>query len=360
VLACGAELKNTFCIAHERLAFVSHHIGDLENLETFESFTRGVEHYKQLFNLSPEVVAYDLHPEYLSTKYALALGDEIEKIGVQHHHAHVASCMADNGVEGEVIGVAMDGLGFGTDGRLWGGEFLVADFAHFERIAHLDYIPMPGGAKAIREPWRMAAMYLSRALGERFLDAKIPFVRALDRGAWATLCRMAETGTNSPETSSMGRLFDAVSSVLGLRQSVRYEGQAAIELETIADPGVTDGYDFALSTDGGSVGAEAVLRRVVDDLVHDVPAPVISARFHNAVAGLVAAVAERLRDERGLGRVALSGGVFQNVFLLERVRARLGAAGFEVLTHHRVPPNDGGISLGQAAVASAIIGSGRI
>jgi hydrogenase maturation protein HypF len=358
VLACGAELKNTFCIAHGRLAFVSHHIGDLENLETFESFSRGVEHYKQLFNLAPEVVAYDLHPEYLSTKYALALGDDVEKIGVQHHHAHVASCLADNGVEGEVIGVAMDGLGFGADGRLWGGEFLVADFAGFERVAHLDYVPMPGGAKAIREPWRMAAMYLSRALGERFLETPIPFVRALDRGAWATLSRMAETGTNSPETSSMGRLFDAVASAVGIRHAVRYEGQAAIELEAIADPAVTDGYEFAIA-EGGSVGAEAVLRRVVDDLVDDVPAPVISARFHNAVAGLVVSVAARVRDERGLGRVALSGGVFQNVFLLERARARLGAAGFEVLTHRRVPPNDGGISLGQAAVASAIIGSGR-
>ncbi len=356
ILACGAELKNTFCITHGDLAFVSHHIGDLENLETLESFTRGIEHYKQLFNLSPTVVAYDLHPEYLSTKYALALDDELVKIGVQHHHAHVASCLADNRAEGEVIGVAMDGLGFGTDGRLWGGEFLVASRAHAERVAHLDYVPLPGGAKAIREPWRMAAMYLQRALGDEFANLPIPFARGLDRGVWSTLSRMAETGTNSPETSSMGRLFDAVSSLLGLRNTVRYEGQAAIELEQIADPNVADGYDFVFSPDGSIIKADAVLRHIVEDLVDRVPLPAISARFHCGVAKLIATVAERVRDERRLDRVALSGGVFQNVFLLERTCRMLAERGFDVLTHNRVPPNDGGISLGQAAVAHARIG----
>jgi hydrogenase maturation protein HypF len=356
VLACGAELKNTFCITHGDLAFVSHHIGDLENLETLESFTRGVEHYKQLFNLSPSVVAYDLHPEYLSTKYALALDDELVKIGVQHHHAHVASCMADNRAEGEVIGVAMDGLGFGTDGRLWGGEFLVASFARAERVAHLEYVPLPGGAKAIREPWRMAAIYLDRAVGGDLANLPIPFAHDLDRGVWTTLRRMAETGTNSPETSSMGRLFDAVSSLLGLRRTVRYEGQAAIELEQIADPSVTSAYDFAFSADGSIIKADVVLRRIVEDLVDRVPLPVISARFHCGVANLITTVAERVRDERRLGRVALSGGVFQNLFLLERTCGALAARGFDVLTHSRVPPNDGGISLGQAAVAHALIG----
>ncbi len=359
VLGCGAELKNTFCIAHERLAFVSHHIGDLENFETLTSYERGIAHFKQLFNLEPEIVAYDLHPEYLSTKFALALDDSLVKIGVQHHHAHIASCMADNDADGDVIGVAMDGLGFGTDGKLWGGEFLVASFAECERVAHLDYIPMPGGAKAIREPWRMAAMYLCRAFGDRFLDAQIPFVRALDRGSWTTLRRMADTGMNCPETSSMGRLFDAVSSVLGLRSAVRYEGQAAIELETIADRSVDDAYDFSFSDGGRRIGAEVVFQRIVDDLVDNVPAPVISARFHNGVARLIVTVAEGIRDDRGLDRVALSGGVFQNVLLLGLTSALLRAAGFDVLTHHRVPPNDGGISLGQVAVANAIIGSGR-
>lgn len=360
VLACGAELKNTFCITHGDLAFVSHHIGDLENLETLESFSSGIEHFKRLFNLKPALVAYDLHPEYLSTKYALSYDDDAEKVGVQHHHAHIASCMADNFADGEVLGVAMDGLGFGLDGRFWGGEFLVADFTHAERVAHLEYIPMPGGAKAIREPWRMAAMYLSRALGERFLDARIPFVRSLDRATWKTLVKMVESGTNCPDTSSMGRLFDAVSSLVGLRNSVRYEGQAAVELEAIADPTVADAYDFDLSEDGRTVKAHSLIARIVDDLVDDVAGSIISARFHGAVANLIGSIAIRIRDERGLDRVALSGGVFQNVLLLEKTRAHLLSQGFTVLTHNRVPPNDGGISFGQAAIANAMGGLGRI
>src|SRR5499426_1274753 len=205
VLACGAELKNTFCLARGDHAFISHHIGDLENLETLRSFSDGIEHFKRLFDLQPEIVAHDLHPEYLSTKYALALGEHTGSpllIGVQHHHAHIASCMADNGIEGEVIGVAMDGLGYGTDGRLWGGEFFVAGFAQAERVAHLEYMPMPGGVKAIREPWRMAAVYLQRALGDEVFDLNLDFVKRLDRRAFAALRQMAATGLNSPETSS--------------------------------------------------------------------------------------------------------------------------------------------------------------
>jgi hydrogenase maturation protein HypF len=360
VLACGAELKNTFCLARENYAFVSHHIGDLENLETLRSFRQGIEHYKRLFHLRPEVVAYDLHPEYLSTKYALALDESLTKIGVQHHHAHIASCMADNGIEGEVVGVAMDGLGFGTDGRMWGGEFFVADFLEAERVAHLEYIPMPGGAKAIREPWRMAAAYLHRALGDDFLRLELPFVEKLDRRAWTTLRRMVETGTNSPETSSMGRLFDAVSSLLGLRSVVNYEGQAAIELETIADRQCSQGYEFALEDGGRVVRADAVIRRAVEDLLEGLSPRKVSAKFHLGVAHLVASVARHVRDGRRLNRVVLSGGVFQNMFLLENVCRMLKRDGFEVFTHGRVPTNDGGISLGQAAVACAHLAAGRI
>ncbi len=363
ILACGAELKNTFCLARDGCAFVSHHIGDLENLETLRSFAEGIEHFKRLFDLRPEVVAHDLHPEYLSTKYALALGEHAGSpllVGVQHHHAHIASCLADNRVEGEVIGVAMDGLGFGEDGRFWGGEFFVANFACAERVAHLDYIPMPGGAKAIREPWRMAAVYLHRALGDDFLNLDLPFARGVDRRAWATLRRMAATGANSPETSSIGRLFDAVSALLGLRSAINYEGQAAIELEAIADRSVTQGYQFEIAADG-VIKAEGVIRRAVDDLLNSRAAAEVSARFHLAVADLIVEVARKLRNERRLNRVALSGGVFQNVFLLERARRMLEVEGFEVLTHSRVPANDGGISLGQAAVANARLAvSGRI
>jgi hydrogenase maturation protein HypF len=360
VLACGAELKNTFCLARGPHAFVSHHIGDLENLETLRSFEQGIEHYKRLFNLQPEVVAYDLHPEYLSTKYALSLDESRTKIGVQHHHAHIASCMADNQIEGEVIGVAMDGLGFGADGRMWGGEFFVANFLEAERIAHLDYIPMPGGARAIREPWRMAASYLYRTFGDDFLNLNLPFVQNMDRKAWTTLRRMIETRTNSPETSSMGRLFDAVSSLLGLRSVVNYEGQAAIELEAIADRGYAGhGYEFECDA-GGVIRADAVIRRAVEDLFDGLPPRKISARLHLGVAGLIAAVVRKVRDEQGLNRVVLSGGVFQNVLLLAHVCRMLEADGFEVYTHSRVPTNDGGISFGQAAIAGAHLASGRI
>jgi len=352
ILACGAELKTTFCLTRDNYAFVSHHIGDLKNLETLNSFTDGIDHYKRLFNLEPEIIAYDLHPEYLSTKYAHS-GEEIEtKIGVQHHHAHIASCLADNGAEGEVIGVAMDGLGFGTDGKLWGGEFFVADFVHAERIAHLDYVPMPGGAKAIREPWRLAAVYLQRAFGDEFLNLDLPFVKRLDRDKWSTMASMIATKTNSPETSSMGRLFDAVSALLGIREVVNYEGQAAIELEAAADSSVTGAYHFELASDGIIV-AESVIRAAVADILDGRPVGEVSARFHVAVANLIADLVTNVGDNRHLTRVALSGGVFQNMFLLNKTCGLLEGRGFEVLTHSRVPTNDGGISLGQAAIANA-------
>ncbi len=360
ILACGAGLKNTFCLTRGTHAFLSHHIGDLENLETLASFKQGIEHYRRLFHLHPEVIAYDLHPEYLSTKYALALGDDQTKIGVQHHHAHIASCMADNRIEGEVIGVAMDGLGFGTDGRMWGGEFFAADFRDAERIAHLEYMPMPGGAKAIREPWRMAAGYLHRAFGDEFVNLDLPFVQHMDRKAWTTLRGMIATGTNSPETSSMGRLFDAVSSLLGLRNTVNYEGQAAIELEAIADADCTQAYEFEIGAGGSIIRAERVIRRAVEDLLNGASTQTVSAKFHLGVVHLIVSVACNVRDERRLNRVALSGGVFQNMFLLTNVCRMLREDGFEVLTHSRVPTNDGGISLGQAAVANARLISGRI
>jgi hydrogenase maturation protein HypF len=353
ILACGAEIENTFCLTRGDLAFISQHIGDLENRETFRSFERGVEHFKRLFNLNPEVIVHDLHPEYISTKYAMTLSDEMIKIGAQHHHAHIAACMADNGVDGEVIGVAMDGSGYGTDGRLWGGEFFVAGFAQAERVAHLEYTPMPGGAQAIREPWRMAAIHLHRALGEEIFDWDLDFVKRLDRSAWTTLRRMVERGVNIPETSSMGRLFDAVASLIGVREVARYEGQAAMELEMVADESQDGAYEFDCS--GKVIKASPVICSIVADLVRHVPTPVIAARFHNAVARLISEIARRIGTERGLHRVALSGGVFQNRLLLNRTMKLLDAAGFEVLTHNRVPPNDGCVSLGQAVVADALI-----
>jgi hydrogenase maturation protein HypF len=360
VLACGAELKNTFCLARDNYAFVSHHVGDLENLETLSSYREGIEHFKRVFYIEPSIVAYDLHPEYLSTKYALSLDDTPIKIAVQHHHAHIASCMVDNHIDGEVIGVAMDGLGFGTDGRMWGGEFFVADFVEAERISHLAYVPMPGGAKAIREPWRMAAIYLQHAFGDDFVKLDLPFVEDLEQRGWPTLRSMVATRTNSPETSSMGRLFDAVSSLLGVRSRVNYEGQAAIELEAMTDGFCAEGYEFGIGGDGIVIDARGVIRNAVEDLLNGTSPRVVGAKFHLAVARLIVSIAEKIRNERKLSRVALSGGVFQNLLLLEQTLEMLRASGFQVFTHSRVPTNDGGISLGQAAVANARIKLGRI
>lgn len=347
VLACGAELKHTFCVAKGARAFVSHHIGDLENYETYRSFTQGVEHFCRLFDVVPEVVAHDLHPEYLSTKYATER-DGVDLVGVQHHYAHIASCLADNGSPGPVIGVAFDGLGFGTDGTIWGGEFLIADLRGFERAGHLDAVPMPGGTKAIKEPWRMAAAYLGADAGK-----DLDVVRRNERD-WGRVLAVARAGVNSPLTSSAGRLFDAVAAVLGVRDRVNYEGQAAIELEQRADPAESSVYPTSLEGDRPfRVHGHDLVHAVVEDLRAGVPLPVIAGRFHNGVAAAIVAACEAVRSQTGLGTVALSGGVFQNLLLLHRVVGRLEDRGFTVLLHSRVPPNDGGISLGQAAVARA-------
>jgi hydrogenase maturation protein HypF len=351
VLAVGAELKNTFCLASRQHAFVSHHIGDLGNAETLQSFTSGIEHYRRLFDIAPEVVAYDLHPEYLSTKYALDL-DDVELVGVQHHHAHIASCLADNGADGPVIGVAFDGTGYGTDGTIWGGEFLIADLAGFERGGHLTPVPMPGGAAAVRQPWRMAAAYLSGFSG---FDVFGLDVARRNAGRWDAIVSMARGGVNSPLTSSAGRLFDAVAALLGVRDEITYEGQAAIELEQLADPAETGAYPAVIQTaESGPfrVRGEDLLQACVRDLLDEERREVIAARFHNAVAAVITDGCTLLRDRHGLGTVALSGGVFQNVLLLGKTIAGLEARGFTVLTHSRVPCNDGGISLGQALVAS--------
>jgi hydrogenase maturation protein HypF len=345
VLACGAELKNTFCLAKEHHAFVSHHIGDLENAETLRSFTEGIEHFRRLFDIDPQVVAHDLHPEYLSTKYALDL-DGVDLLGVQHHHAHIASCLADNGADGPVIGVAFDGTGYGEDGTIWGGEFLVADLAGFERGGHLAPVPMPGGAAAIRQPWRMAAAYLGLSSG---LD-----VERRNEAAWDAVVAMAAKGLNSPLTSSAGRLFDAVAAVLGVRDVINYEGQAAIELEQLADPTESCAYQAVIEEGGPFLARGAdLVHAVADDLAAGIPAPVIAARFHHGVAALIEAGCLLLRERHGLGTVALSGGVFQNMLLVRETVGRLEARGFAVLVHSRVPCNDGGISLGQAVVAAA-------
>jgi hydrogenase maturation protein HypF len=356
VLACGAALKNTFCLARGGQAFVSHHVGDLDDYRTMQSYTDGVAHLSALLDIDPTVVVHDLHPEYPSTRWAEDRPG-VRLVGVQHHHAHIASCLADNGTEGPVIGVAFDGLGLGDDGTAWGGEFLVADLAGAERVAHLDQVPMPGGDAAARQPWRMAAAHLDAAYA-----GQIPAGLAVTRrqgNRWDQVLSVSRAGVNAPLTSSAGRLFDAVAALLGVRDVITYEGQAAIELEHLSDLDELGSYPVPTGAEPvGRVQVGALVRAIVDDVRRGTEVPVVAARFHNALADVVLGVSGRLRDERGLGVVALSGGVFQNALLLTRCLDRLEGAGFRVLTHRQVPPNDGGISLGQAAVAVARMRAG--
>ncbi len=366
ILACGGHLKNTFCLGKGRHAFVSHHIGDLENLETLTSFRAGITHFQRLFDIYPQAIAYDLHPEYLATKYALD-SDITQRIAVQHHHAHIASVMAEHGLSGPVIGVAADGTGYGTDGAVWGCEIMTADLTGFERLAHLAYMPLPGGEQAVRQPWRMAAAYLAHSYGTLFLQLDIPFMRQLNRTKWHTLSQMIAKGINSPSTSSLGRLFDAVAALLTLRSDVLYEGQAAIELEMLAqtheaqrteDPSSI--YPFTIkaqTADAPDAPAQldvtSMIRAIVHDIQFGVPSRQIARRFHDTVAELLVTACLAARKQTGLNTIALSGGVFQNKLLLERLMERLQTQEFQVYINRRVPPNDGGLSLGQLAIAAA-------
>ena len=353
VLAVGGELKNTVCLLKERHAFLSQHIGDLENAESYGFFQEAVEHLQRILEVRPEIIACDLHPDYLSTKWAYEQTG-LRLTGVQHHHAHIASCMAENHLEGQVIGLALDGTGYGTDGHIWGGEALVADYVNFERAAHLEYVPLPGGAAAIREPWRMAVSYLWRRYGPRWEALPLPLVREIPAKKITTVVQMIGRGVNSPLTSSAGRLFDAVAALIGLRLEVNYEAQAAIELEMCRDAAEKGAYGFGIAEKNGVIrlDPDPVVEAIVEDVARGTPTGVVSQRFHNGVSVALAEVALRLRHRTGLNRVCLSGGTFQNAFLAEEVERRLQTEGFEVYGQSDVPANDGGLSLGQAVVAA--------
>lgn len=352
ILACGGELKNTLCLTKDRYAILSQHIGDLENLETMQFFRETLEHLKRFFRVSPVAVAHDLHPRYWTTSFALEQS-ELPAVGVQHHHAHIASCMADNGISGRAIGVAFDGAGFGTDGRIWGGEFLACDYSGFERLGHLSYVPLAGGDSAVRQPWRSALAYLKAAFGSEAAALPLPLYREVPGRQISFVDAMIARRVQTIDTSSCGRLFDAVASILGIRHETTYEGQAAVELEGAAseEEGV---YPFEL-VDGVpfEIDLRETIRALTRDYLKGTAAPAVSARFHRTIARVVAASCARIRNGISLNRVCLSGGTFQNLRLLHHSVNELRAIGFETFVHHRVPPNDGGISLGQAVIADA-------
>lgn len=354
MLAVGGELKNTFCVTRERYAFMSHHIGDLENYETLQSFEQGIAHMENLFRIHPQALAHDLHPDYLATRYALerAERENLRAVGIQHHHAHIAACMAENGLTGSrpVIGVAFDGTGYGDDGAIWGGEFLIADYARYRRAAHLAYTPLPGGDKATREPWRIALAYLERA-GIAWGD-DLPPVCAGNEQARHVLRQQIDHRINAPLTSSMGRLFDAAAALAGVRQFVNYEAQAAIEFEALAQEAEAGAYEFEIANAGHEIDPSPLMRAIAADVRVGVPKGVIAARFHNGVARMVDRVCRNLRQEFDLNEIALSGGVWQNVTLLGKTLRLLRASGFRIYIHRFVPANDGGIALGQAVIAS--------
>jgi hydrogenase maturation protein HypF len=368
VLGCGAEEKNTFCLTKDNYAFLSQHIGDMENMETLEHFDSTISLYKRLFHMEPEIIAHDLHPDYLATKYAQELGESgIRLIPVQHHHAHIASCLADNGLESPVIGVAFDGTGMGTDGNIWGGEFLVADYRNYERVGHLEYLPLPGGDAAIKRPRRTAIGYILTLLGEDALSRDLPVMREADEMEVEVIKRQIERKINSPLSSSMGRLFDAISALLGIRSEIDYEGQAAVELEmaayssviarSVSDEAISannESYPYHIEEDEGIriVHLRDLLSALIEDLHRGISKGRISVKFHNTVAHMINEMCHLIANETGISQVALSGGVFQNRLLLKKTVSLLEGSGFQVFTHRQIPCNDGGISLGQAVIAN--------
>ena len=352
VLAVGAELKNTFCLTKGSYAFLSHYIGDLENAETLRAFESSILHYEHIFKVDPVCIARDLHPDYLSSRYAQsrAQSRNLPLVEVQHHHAHLAACLADNHWEkaDPVIGVIFDGTGLGTDGKIWGGEFLVGNYDGYYRPCHLADYPLPGGDAAVRQPKRLAAAYLWQA-GIPWDDALPPF-QAMDGQERSVLLAQLEKGIHTPVTSSMGRLFDAVASLIDLRQVINYEAQAAIELENITVQSSEGDYPFDVQ--GELIDPKPLLEAILEELKKQTPPGLISARFHRSVIKLVLQVCERLRLETGINTTALSGGVWQNMLLVGQTTAVLEKSGFQVLTHRQTPPNDGCIALGQAMIAN--------
>lgn len=354
VLAAGAQLKNTFCITKGRYAIPSQHIGDLENYETLQFFEETLRNLQGVYQARPRLIVHDLHPDYLSTRWALARAEP--KLAVQHHHAHIASCMAENGLDEKVIGIAFDGTGLGTDGQIWGGEFLICDYSGFERAAHLRYVALPGGDRAARQGWRMAAAHLYDALGPQFRSVNLPCLREASPAVWPLLERMLHRPSLS--TSSCGRLFDAVAAICGISQESGYEGESAMLLEAATQDGSSgESYNIELDRKANpwTVDTRPMIRQIVNEVTEGRSSGDIARCFHLSVARMIEAVCNQLRELTRVKKVCLSGGTFQNRTLLADAVALLRSSGFQVYLHSLVPPNDGGLSLGQAAIGAAYL-----
>jgi hydrogenase maturation protein HypF len=354
ILGLGAEQKNAFCLAWGNTALMSQHIGDLDTLETFEYYQLAIRHFEALSRKHPKILAHDLHPHYLSSRYAREQ-EGVQLVGVQHHHAHVAACLAENGRLDRCIGLALDGTGYGPDGTVWGGEVLLADLEGFTRVGHLTPVRLPGGEAAIRSPARMALAFLFAAYGDNFQEMAEKLGLHFPDLEWRVLHKQLSTGWHSPVTTSAGRLFDAVAAATDICRQRTYEGQPALEVEMAADPGEQGCYPAEFKQDGETLILDtlALFREVVSDSLAGEDRGAIAGRFHQSLARGLTDMCLSLRERTGLNLIALSGGVFQNGLLAQHLKTRLDKQGFEVLIHRLVPPNDGGISLGQVAVASA-------
>jgi hydrogenase maturation protein HypF len=352
ILAVGPQMKNTFCLTRDKYAFISHYIGEMENWETYQDFTNAIHQYEALFRIEPEAIGYDLHPDYLSTRYALerSASEELPGYSIQHHHAHLAACLMENGLSPEemVGGLIFDGTGYGADGTIWGGEVLVGNCYEYTRPYHLQPIPLPGGETSIRKPARIALSTLwAYGLPWEAHLAPLQALSALERD---TLRLQLEKGINSPLTSSMGRLFDAVSALIGVRQEVSYEAQAAIELEALADPDEVGYYPCQVESE--LINLKPLLEEILKDLSQGVSAPIISARFHNSIAEVCLDLAGLLKKQHGIQQIVLSGGVWQNMYLLKRTLKLLTDNGFQTLIHSQLPSNDGCVAFGQALISA--------
>lgn len=364
VLACGADLKGAFALAKGRNVYLFDGFGDLSDLDNFTRYEKAVTAAEKKLKINPQIVVCDLHPGYFSTRFAesfqlsaisagggSAYGGSFQLYRAQHHEAHIASAIVDNGIRGEVLGAAFDGTGYGLDGNIWGGEFFAGKIGSLKRVAHLGYIPMPGGEACIVEPWRMAASYLYSIFGKDFLKPKSDFARGIDKKSWAVLKNMIDKKINSPLTSSVGRLFDAAGSLILNKRTVGFEAQLPIELENIADKNEGGYYDFELKKKDGMtiVNMAGAIRGILKDLDKKTPDPKISAKFHNTVAFIILKTAKKFNFKK----IVLSGGVFQNRFLSRKARQLLEEHGFEVYTRSNIEINDSGIPIGQIAIASA-------